>query len=116
MKRTNKDLRQSLVFLTAFITILIGSHLERVAAAPSKTLVFEGVVKSIRTIDNREKSWLVTMTVKKVISGEFSGSTFQFAVHSPAQSGLEKGRQYTVEAIWKDGGYVVDELQWRRPK
>jgi hypothetical protein len=81
----------------------------------SKTLVFEGTVTSIRTIDHPLTRWLITVKVTKVISGEFSGSTFQFAVHSPAQSGLEKGRSYTIEAVWKDRGYVVDENQWRRP-
>ena len=49
------------------------------------------------------------MKITRVISGEFSGSTFQFAVHSPAQSGLEKGRAYTIKAVWKDHGYIVDE-------
>ena len=61
-----------------------------VAAGPSKILVFEGTVTSIRTIDHPLTRWLVTVKIKKVISGEFSGSTFQFAVHSPARSGLER--------------------------
>jgi len=47
-------------------------------------------------------------------TGDFSEPTFSFAVHSPAMSGLEKGRSYTVKAVWKNGGYVVDPLQWRR--
>jgi hypothetical protein len=108
--------KASLSVLAAVITTLIGGISQDVAAALGKDLVFEGVVQSIRSIDNGERSWLVTMTVKRVTSGEFSGSTFQFAVHSPAKSGLEEGQSYTVEARWKDGGYVVDELQWRRPR
>jgi len=84
------------------------------AAAPSKTLVFEGTVTSIRTIDNEWTPWLVTVMVTKVISGEFSGPTFQFAVHSPARAGLKEGGSYTIEAVWTQGGYTVDETQWRR--
>jgi hypothetical protein len=86
------------------------------AAAPSKTLVFEGTVSSIRTIDHELTPWLVTVEVRKVLSGEFAGSTFQFAVHSPARAGLKEGGSYTIEAVWHDGRYTVDEMQWRRPK
>lgn len=86
------------------------------AAQPSKVLVLEGTVTSIRQIDHEFTPWLVTVMVEKVVFGEFSGAMFSFAVHSPAMSGLEVGRSYTVRAVWKDGGYVVDPLQWRRPK
>jgi hypothetical protein len=65
-------------------------------------------------IDHEFTPWLVTVVVEKVVSGEFSGSTFSFAVHSPAMSGLEVGRFYTVRAEWNGSGYVVDPLQWRR--
>jgi hypothetical protein len=102
------------VVVTILVTIVIAGGW-RVAAGPSNKLVFEGTVTSITTIDHPLTRWLVTVKLTKVISGEFSGSTFQFAVHSPARSGLEKGRSYTVEAVWKDGGYIVDENQWRRP-
>jgi hypothetical protein len=102
------------VVVTILVTTVVAGGW-RVAAAPSKTLVFEGTVTSITTIHHRLTPWLVTVKITKVISGEFSGSTFQFAVHSPARSGLEKGRSYTIEAVWKDHGYIVDENQWRRP-
>jgi hypothetical protein len=107
-----------LQFIAAAVLVMnvVGGDRQTVAAAPSNTLVFEGTVISIGTIDNGEKSWLITVKVKRVVSGEFSGPTFEFAVHSPARSGLEKGRAYTVEAVWNGSGYVVDENQWRRPK
>ena len=97
------------------MTLMVGGRQEA-AAAPSKTLVFEGTVVSIVTVAHDFKPWLITVQVTKVVSGEFSGSTFEFLVHSPARSGLEKGRSYTIEAVWKNGGYTVDEHQWRRPK
>jgi hypothetical protein len=61
------------------------------------------------------KEWIVTVRIKTVITGEFSGKTFQFAVHSPAQSGLKKGRSYKIEAVWTGDGYAVDQLQWTKP-
>ena len=102
------------IVATILITMIVGRQ-QSVAATPSKTLVFEGTVTSISTINHPLTRWLITVKVTKVISGEFSGSTFQFAVHSPAQSGLEKGRSYTIKAVWKGRGYIVDENQWRRP-
>jgi len=102
-------------FLLVTIVVTTLGGWQKVAGAPSKTLVFEGTVTSITTIKHRLTPWLVTVKITKVISGEFSGSTFQFAVHSPARSGLEKGRSYTIEAVWTDHGYVVDENQWLRP-
>jgi hypothetical protein len=103
------------LLVTILVTTLIAGGWQKVAGAPSKTLVFEGTVTSITTINHRLTPWLATVKITKVISGEFSGSTFQFAVHSPARSGLEKGRSYTIEAVWKDHGYVVDENQFLRP-
>jgi hypothetical protein len=102
------------IIITILVTTIVAGG-RRIAAAPSKTLVFEGTVTSITTINHRLTPWLATVKITKVISGEFSGSTFQFAVHSPARSGLEKGRSYTIEAVWKDHGYVVDENQFLRP-
>ena len=86
------------------------------AAAPRKPLVFEGTVLSIGQIADDFRPWLVTVTVDKVVAGNFSEPTLSFAVHSPAMSGLEVGRSYTVRAVWKGRGYDVDPLQWRRPK
>ena len=107
--------RLQLIAAVVLVMNVVGGDWQAVAATPSKVLVFEGTVISIGTIDNGEKSWLVTVKIKRVVSGEFSGPTFEFAVHSPALSGLKKGRSYTVEAVWKGTGYIVDELQWRRP-
>jgi hypothetical protein len=101
---------------TLVVVILMTGAGQTAAAAPSRTVVFEGTITSIRTIDHELTPWLVTLAVRKVISGEFSGSTFQFAVHSPARAGLKEGGAYTIEAVWKKGGYTVDETQWRRPK
>ena len=101
--------------VTILVTTVIAGGWQKVAGAPTKMLVFEGTVTSITTINHPLKRWLITVKVTKVISGEFSGSTFQFAVHSPTLSGLKKGRSYTIEAVWKDHGYTVDENQWRQP-
>jgi len=111
-------MRIGLHFIAATVVVvtLMGGAGRAAAAAPTKTLVFEGRVTSIRTIDHELTPWLVTVAVTKVISGEFAGSTFQFAVHSPARAGLKEGGSYTIEAVWKEGGYTVDETQWRGPK
>jgi hypothetical protein len=110
-------MRASLQFiLAAVLGMIVLAGTRPVAAAPSKTLVFEGTVVSIGTVDHPQTPWLVTVNVTKVVTGELSGSTFEFLVHSPALSGLEKGRSYTIEAVWEDNGYIVDEDQWRRPK
>jgi hypothetical protein len=78
-------------------------------------LVLVGTVTETQPLSARRsrKNWVVVLHVDRVVSGEFSGSTFEFAVHSPAQSGLEVGRSCTVKATWTGEGYVVDEAQWR---
>ena len=109
--------RLQLTFATVLAAMpLMVSDSQKAAAAPSRTLVFEGTVVSIATVAHDFKPWLITVKVTKVVSGEFAGSTFEFLVHSPARSGLEKGPSYTIEAVWKDDGYIVDENQWRRRK
>jgi len=55
------------------------------------------------------RRWAVRAHVDRVVSGTFSGDTFTFTVHSPAQSGLRVGRAYTIKATWTIEGYVVDE-------
>lgn len=107
---------KTIVVVAAMVSSVVESSRSASASSPSKVLVLEGTIASIGQIAHERTPWLVTVTVKRVVAGEFSGPTFSFAVHSPAQSGLDKGRLYTVEAVWKDGGYVVDELQWRRGK
>lgn len=101
---------------TVVVAIAISGDCRAAVAAPSKTLVFEGTVTAIRNLDHALTPWLITVKVTKVVSGEFSATTFQFVVHSPSRAGLEKGKSYTIEAVWRDGAYVVDENQWRRPK
>jgi len=87
------------------------------ASPPGKDLVLVGKVTSLKLGGGDEiKRWIVTVKVEKVVTGDFSGPTLQFAVHSPAHSGLEKGRSYTIEAIWAGAGYTVDELQWMKRK
>jgi hypothetical protein len=105
--------RLKLVLATLLVATLVGHDWPAVAGPPR--LVFEGTVTAIRTVANERKPWLVTVNVTKVISGAFSGSTFELVVHSPVLAGLKKGRSYTIEADWNGDGYVVDEGQWRRP-
>src|SRR6266567_7935653 len=47
-----------------------------------------------------QRRWAVRAHVDRVVSGTFSGDTFTFTVHSPAQSGLRVGRAYTIKATW----------------
>jgi len=81
----------------------------------AKDLVMRGKITSFtRSGDDPLKTWIVTVKVTRMISGEFSGETFQFAVESPWRSGLKKLRSYTIEAVWNGEGYDVDPLQWRK--
>jgi hypothetical protein len=90
-------------------------------AAPNHELdlVLKGTVTKIKTFEPRDelsqKHWAVTVKVKRVITGSISEPTLTFAVHSPAMSGLKVGRSYTIKATRTADGYLVDELQWRRP-
>jgi hypothetical protein len=45
---------------------------------------------------------------------QFSMPTFSIRIHSPAESGLEIGKQYSVQAKWNGAGYDVDQLQWMK--
>jgi hypothetical protein len=83
------------------------------AAKPLGELVFRGTVLSITgpTTDLFEP-WIITMRVDKVLFGSVEGKQFQFPVHSPAQSQLNVGEQYTIRATRTKTGYSVDELQW----
>ena len=82
------------------------------AKTPSKRLVFEGTVTSLRTGVDEFRPWIVTVMVEKVIAGEFSEPMYQFAVHSPARAGLVEGESYTIEAIWRKTGY--ETRRWTR--
>lgn len=82
-------------------------------------LVFTGTVSEMVMMPAKavpQKAWFVTVKVEKVLSGSFSGETFSFRIHSPSKSGLSKGHSYTIEAKWVGDGYVVDDLQWTRPR
>ena len=94
-----------------------GVGIAKASPPPSKELVLVGKVTSLTLgAGDQLKRWIVTVKVETVVSGDFSHLTFQFAVHSPARSGLEKGRSYTIEAVWDGTGYTVDELQWMKRK
>jgi hypothetical protein len=82
-------------------------------AAKPASLVFRGTVISI-TISPADflQPWVITTRVDKVLSGSFSARQFQFSVHSPSQSGLNVGKQYTIRATRTKTGYSVDEFQW----
>jgi hypothetical protein len=81
-----------------------------------KDLVFIGTITKIYPFSapaTVRRRWAVRAHVDRVVSGTFSGDTFTFTVHSPAQSGLRVGRAYTIKATWTDKGYVVDESNLR---
>ena len=59
------------------------------------------------------KGWVVATRIDRVVSGDFAGKEFSFAIHSPAASGLEVGQQIQLHAEWTGKAYVVDPLQWR---
>jgi hypothetical protein len=82
----------------------------------SDDLTFLSTVTSIEAADtgNARKKWVVTTRVDKILSGDFAGTQFSFAIHSPAQSGLEVGKQYRIRATRTHKGYLVDEDQWRQ--
>ena len=106
-------LAKAVVLVVAF-TAGIGTAVA--AESSRKDLVFVGTVLLIEkahapdTIHN----FVVTVSVDEVLSGEFSGTTFEFPVHSVAKALLEYGGVYTIRAKWKRGGYVVYESAIRR--
>ena len=91
-------------------------------AVSTSTIVKEGDLEFIATVTKiyplasirLRKNWAVVTHVDRVVSGDFSGTTFTFAIHSPTLSGLQVGRTYTIKATWIDKGYAVDELQWMK--
>jgi hypothetical protein len=78
-------------------------------------LQYEGTVTAIDNapLPQSRLNWVVRTRVDRVLSGTFTGVTFDFRVHSPALSGLEVGRRYVIRAKAVPDGYVVDEHQWR---
>jgi hypothetical protein len=85
------------------------------AAEPAKKdLVFVGRVLRIDTNDNPIESFSIRMAVDQVLAGELAGSTFTFAIHSPARAMLEVGGVYEIKARWTGEGYRVSETEIRR--
>jgi hypothetical protein len=85
------------------------------ANAQDEDLVFVGTIaRTYRLGSGSLKDWAVVARVDKIVSGKFSGVTFTFAIHSPARSGLEAGRAYTIKARRATDGYTVDKLQWMK--
>ena len=91
-------------------------------AVSTSTIVKDGDLEFIGTVMKiyplasirSRKNWPVVTHVDRIVSGDFSGKTFSFGIHSPALSGLQVGRTYTIKATWTDKGYVVDERQWMK--
>ena len=77
--------------------------------AQNKDIVLVGTVTEIYPVAGLLKRWAVSVHVDRVVSGEFSGTTFTFTIHSPSLAGLQVGRAYVINARWADKGYVVDE-------
>ena len=110
------------VFVYACGAIAPLQGFDGVQAVSTSTIVKEGDLQFIGTVTKiyplasirSRKNWAVLTHVDRVVSGDFSGTTFSFAIHSPTLSGLQVGRTYTIKATWIDKGYVVDELQWMK--
>ena len=83
---------------------------------PKDKLVFMGTMLKAENspLHQSRKNWIVIFRVDKVISGKFTGKQFSFRIHSPSKSGLEKGKQYKVEAELIEEGYNVDQYQWMK--
>jgi hypothetical protein len=81
-------------------------------------LVFRAVIEAIDCapvgIRGAFRDWIVRTRIEHVTSGEFTGTHFEFRVHSPSRSGLEVGQTVTVEAKPTPEGFTVDEDQWMR--
>jgi len=99
-------MRLHLVMAMAVSITIVGSGLlnQLAMAGPPRDLVLVGNVSSMSQGGSELKPWIVWIDVEKVISGDFAGKTFEFAIHSPARSGLVQGHSYTVRAKWRGGG------------
>jgi len=77
-------------------------------------LIFLGTIEKIEIspLEQSTQNWVVHCRVERVLSGTFPGKTFAFRIHSPAMSGLEKGKTYKVETKLTPDGYTVDQNQW----
>lgn len=79
-------------------------------------IVILGTVSKIYISPLRESelNWVVQCSVDKVVSGSLPHKTFSFRIHSPSKSGLEAGKQYTINIEETANGYTVDQYQWSR--
>jgi len=86
-----------------------------VRVAKPGDLIFKGTVTKIAVANTGDplREWVVTTRVDRVVCGSFSGSTFQFAIHSPTRSRIEVGQQYRIVATRVPQGYEVDPDEWR---
>jgi len=118
-KLKKATLRNALLFLIPVLiyscvgTIRHNSSLKRMNESFEKKLIFEGTVIDI-IIDNNDlkNKWIVKIRVDKIISGDFSGKTFSFRVHSPALSEIQKNKRYRVVAEETETGYKVNPYNW----
>jgi hypothetical protein len=77
-----------------------------------KDLVLVGTVVEVAQGDGTSLNrWVVALAVERIVSGDFSGPIFTFAIHSPARAGLEIGKSCTIKATWTKSGYVSKEPQ-----
>jgi hypothetical protein len=103
-----------------YLTLLVLQSLILSCATPVQVaqadLVFLGTVEKLEAspLPHSTANWIVHCRVDQVLSGNFSGKTFSFRVHSPAKSGLEVGRQHKIEAKRTTDGYSVDQYQWEK--
>jgi hypothetical protein len=84
----------------------------------SQDIVLVGTVTKIYPVASLLKNWAVVVHVDRVVSGEFSDTTFTFTIHSPSMAGLRVCGTYIINATWAGEGYVVDEstLKEVRPR
>ena len=108
------------ILLVAFLTVAQTpsklAQRQSTSTDSPKDLVFVGTITRLSPLSapaTVRRKWAVQAHVNRVVSGTFSGDTFTFTVHSPAQSGLRVGRAYTVKANWVNEGYLVDESALR---
>ncbi|HKR00626.1 MAG TPA: hypothetical protein VJT09_08125 [Pyrinomonadaceae bacterium] len=82
------------------------------AGLKADELVLVGTVTKIYPLSTprRRRAWAIVTRVDSVVSGEFSGGTFTFTVHSPSRAGLQVNRAYVIKATRTGDGYVVNEL------
>jgi hypothetical protein len=81
-------------------------------------LVLVGTVTKVYplAVSRSRRRWAVVVNVDSVVSGDFSGKTFTFTVHSPSRAGLRVNGAYTIKATKAGGGYVVNELNVKEVK